>query len=263
VIKGSKSDAPPPDASAENAARIAELEARARASQGKDNGQPVRKGPANAGAPGAGSGPPQIVAPAVGFGLVVLNGHRYDVGTVWALSLKGANYLVTAFHIFEQEKQPLPWSELPDKLGATDPLTGEVLATGGPPLPIADAHRDNNDVSHDIAAYSLGESHLTLFSLAAKDPAAGENVWALCRFPDQSGPAILHEATVLVLNEQKIVFRYKVPGQTTGTSGAPILNASGEVVGLVVGGGTGPDGQPFAIGNPRAAIAREIASGMR
>jgi hypothetical protein len=103
--------------------------------------------------------------------------------------------------------------------------------------------------------------------LAAASPAKGERVWLAASLREGAPPAQrLHAATVLGVDESgDLEYRYDNPNLSIrATSGAPVLNAAGEVVAINLGGGrVGKD--IHGIGNPvgRFAPHLEAALGQR
>ena len=114
------------------------------------------------------------------------------------------------------------------------------LGSAGPMLVLPDARTsDEEPYSHrDIAVFTLEDtSELKLPSLAQQPPASGEPVWLIAR-PGQPHHKNAFKAVVVEQTDRSLVFKYESPEEKPGhTSGAPMLNKHGEVVGIIVGGG--------------------------
>jgi hypothetical protein len=276
VIKGSKhADSPDSAPEATDQDRIARLEAQARASEGQDHGKPYRA-PAKAAAPGS-TVAPDLPTPYVGFNSFTLTGvdqrgkpvaQRFDAGQSFGLLVSGAPWpmVMTAYHVFGPDggvPNQIPPNQLPSTVRSLDIESGDVVATCGAPLVIAGARPLNiagghADASGDMAAFQLTDGRLATLQLAAKDPARNDPVWLACRRADETGAARLHAGVVVALDKGALVVGLRENGDMRGTSGAPIVNASGEVVGIFLGTTNLSDGRSVAIAAPRSAIADQI-----
>ena len=89
----------------------------------------------------------------------------------------------------------------------------------------------------DIAAFEVkATSTISPARLAAKPPKVGESIW-LAVSSGQANTKRVYEAVVVEHTEQTLVFRFSSQPNVRYSSGAPLLNANGEVVGINVGGG--------------------------
>ena len=109
----------------------------------------------------------------------------------------------------------------------------------------------------DIAAFHIPEEKgLSPAPLAEKVPDVGDPIWlAAHRGKGQTGRTLA--AVVVAQNDRSLIYRFletKVPGYT---SGAPLLNARGQVVGINVGGGSFK-GQRFGHANHVLNIRRHL-----
>ncbi len=116
------------------------------------------------------------------------------------------------------------------------------IGNGGPMLVLPDAATGAEEPysNRDIAAFwvhSADAGHFNPLPLAQSAPRVGEPVWLAARRMDNSGKRTL-KAVVVECTERSLVFKYEGDGEKPKyTSGAPILNGKGEVVGINVGGG--------------------------
>jgi hypothetical protein len=114
------------------------------------------------------------------------------------------------------------------------------LGTAGPMLVLPNARIDDEEPysDRDIAAFWVkdpGDLHPT--SLAQQTPSIGDPIWLVARPNKDSGKNLL-KAVVVEITDRSMVFKYENPGEKPKyTSGAPMINKDGGVVGIIVGGG--------------------------
>ncbi|GAE90805.1 hypothetical protein [Acetivibrio straminisolvens] len=94
------------------------------------------------------------------------------------------------------------------------------------------------EVNKDIVAFYYGENlDANRLKLSSKLSKKGEMVW-LAALTLLGVEPKLHKATVKSVSDEMLIFEYQDKDIIlNATSGAPVLNASGEVVGLNIGGG--------------------------
>ena len=127
-------------------------------------------------------------------------------------------------------------------------------------LALSDA-RTGDEEPHsqrDIAAFRASQSaDLFPVKLAETPPNPGEPIWLVAN----RGPGIKErtiEAVVVELSERTLVFRYSTSKPLPQyTSGAPLINREGNVVGINVGGGFF-EGQYLGHGNHVTSIRRHL-----
>lgn len=111
------------------------------------------------------------------------------------------------------------------------------IGTAGPMLVLKGARTDDEEPFsyRDIAAFYLTNYKFNAGKLANSAPLIGEPVWLAARVP---GNGFTRQAVVVEKTEKTFIFRYLDSSiEYTATSGAPILNKTGEVVGINIGGG--------------------------
>lgn len=135
---------------------------------------------------------------------------------------------------------------------------------GGPMLVLPDARTGEEEPNSnlDLAAFDAsGAAFLRPASLAVEVPAVGEPVWLAAAVPGKTsgGGARTLAATVVEHTERTLIFRYFARDLSGPlyTSGAPLLNAKGEVVGVNVGGGRW-DGARVGHANHVASVRRHL-----
>jgi S1-C subfamily serine protease len=162
----------------------------------------------------------------------------------------GTPYLITAHHIFgplggfSREYRP---SELPGLIQrvlaeSVDDPTASARAAG--PL-VLDAHPvRGQEASSDVAAIPIEDVNKAgILRLARACPAAGETVWLLAEvWGGAPRTQRLHSATVLSAGRDALLFTYdNTRLDLRATSGAPIIDSRGEVVGINVNVELRPD----------------------
>lgn len=119
-------------------------------------------------------------------------------------------------------------------------------------LPHARIGEEEPYSQQDIAAFRPDPSSILFYGRLAESPSGvGHPMWLAVRLPDGSSRTIA--AVVVELTERTLIFRYEdavlVP---RFTSGAPLLNRQGQVVGINVGGGS--------VGGYRVGHAHHVTS---
>ena len=112
----------------------------------------------------------------------------------------------------------------------------------------------------DLALFAVrGGTQLHVFELAPSMPRIGEKVYMFARLHGSEEPK-LYPATVTEVTPKWLAYVFDDASlELNGTSGAPVLDSSGHVVAMNVGGGPS-EGTLLGTGNPASAIRREIAS---
>ncbi|MDQ1351501.1 MAG: ZZ-type protein [Acidobacteriota bacterium] len=114
------------------------------------------------------------------------------------------------------------------------------VGSAGPMLVLPDARTDGEEPysDRDIAAFWIKDaSNLNPVPLAGQPPVKGAPVWQAARSPKKPVQH-LFKAVVVESTDRTLVFKYEDPGEKAKyTSGSPVLNKNGEIVGISVGGG--------------------------
>ena len=105
---------------------------------------------------------------------------------------------------------------------------------------------------------SANKPTLRKLKLAVAAPVNGDTIWLAARVGESE--ARLHQATVVQIDGDWMFFEYAAELDLAATSGAPVLNAAGEVVGLNLGGGKMPDGKFVGSANPVTALRAHLGS---
>ena len=111
----------------------------------------------------------------------------------------------------------------------------------------------------DIAAFRLtGNTKVRPLPLALEPPKVGDAVFNAARIDGKPGK-FMTELVVVEITDRTMILKSLIPAEKTPySSGSPILNQAGQVVGLKVGGG-GLDGQRLAHANHIGNIRRHLA----
>ena len=209
-----------------------------------------------------------------------LKGHApTDAGVAFPLRVDDRVVVVTAFDLFGPNgglPEQVPAAKLPEVVqGAElrDAFTNRPVTKVGPPALLADAEPMGQTAAHDIAVFPAeppdemaaiaGQPVLRPARLAAADPAVGEPIWVVAPQVGAAGDAPhTIPATVAAVQDGWLFYTFAADQvDLTGTAGAPVVNAAGEVVGMQLGGGV-LDGKMIGSANPRAAIAEHVEAAL-
>ena len=224
----------------------------------------------------AASGPPDVpdhflFRPRIETAIGMLRG-----GTVFACKLPGDErpILLTALHIFGPagglEKQ-ITATELPKSVKKVT-LTGlfdksEVVSVGADVLSIPDAGPlGTPSRAGDVVAIRAPQgTKLTTRPLANSLPKKGERIWLAASLLEGAPPEQrLHSGKVDGLDEDGLlIYIFDDPKtQVRATSGAPVLNAAGEVVAIQAG--SGKDGQSLlGVATPVTKFRRYLDAALK
>lgn len=153
-------------------------------------------------------------------------------------------FLLTAHHLFGPDgglASQVTWKELPAFVRSVRcaPLVaaGSVLQAG-PPLPVTDARPYSEPgAAGDVAVFRLPVAKVPGLEFRRAETAAGQRVWLAARVAGGEPPEkLLHRATLAAMDREWIQFAYDNASlDLTATSGAPIVDEDGRVVGINIG----------------------------
>lgn len=210
-----------------------------------------------------------------------IKGGKMLAGTAFALDVDGAVLAVTAFHLFGPVgglERPVSAADLPSFVKSVtlrDAWTDAPVAEAGPPLALPDAAvMGGPTASLDLAAFPLlppdpaappveGAVPVHVVKLAAKLPKVGDPVWVAAPVVNAAAdhPHLL-AARVVEVNNNWLFYSFADTGlDLTATSGAPVLDAAGEVVGMHLGGGK-MDSELVGSANPLPAHRDRLVKAM-
>lgn len=237
--------------------------------------------PAGDAPPSAPVTPPAAVAPpSVPVGFVVRPSFEtvdgtLEAGTAFFVAMPGqpGPLGLTAHHLFgpsgglQREVQAGELGRFVKAVGFRD-LEGPELIPAGPMvvLPSAGHAPDTDEVnwSMDVAAFRAPESLAPrALRLAAKNAKVGEEVWLVAEvLGGKSASQRMHRARVATSMPRLLAYSFE---DTTlvmrATSGAPVVNARGEVVGIHLAGGL-VDGTLWGQAHPVESVSTHLAQGL-
>lgn len=196
--------------------------------------------------------PPAFVTETICRPAFTVDGERLEAGTAFVLKSPGPDgkiLLVTAQHLFGPSgglDADIAWDAMPANVSAVtcEPLESEGPWKGGKAFAIPGAHGMSDVMAlKDIAAFPLRWERASAVPrplvLASKMPAAGERVWLVAQVIEGAPPSqLLHPGKPVYDGRGLLQFVYDNPGLVLrATSGAPVVNAAGELVGINLGGG--------------------------
>ncbi|MBY0230232.1 MAG: serine protease [Gemmataceae bacterium] len=172
-----------------------------------------------------------------------------EAGTAFAAKLDGADrpLIVTCLHIFGTTgglPRDIPAGDLPRqvrKVGLSDRFTGAAIgeATQVIPLPGAKPLGEPSDTGDIVALWAPAGAEVKAAPFARGAMPPGSPVWMVGRLPTDRGASAvrLHKARVEGMRDGLLTYRFEGPAiELRATSGAPVVDGDGAIVGIHVGG---------------------------
>jgi hypothetical protein len=196
-----------------------------------------------------------------------LQNSALHAGTAFAAKIEGEKQpvIVTAIHIFGPAgglKKDIPSTNLPKavkNIELTDVFNGNNCGTVSNVLSIPNANYKY--YKNDVAAFLSGKNtNVSPLKISSKIPNVGDNVWLAAGFTseDNSKKQKLYRATVVESSDSILSYEYENNKLTLqATSGAPILNEKGEIVGINLGHKQDGD-KLIGIANPCVSFKKMI-----
>ena len=194
---------------------------------------------------------------------------EFSAGTAFVtrLDAKGSapspTVLMTAHHLFGPAgglRATISWKDLPDvvvsvRCAGLDPSEPPIKAAH--PLRVEEARPYSDEgAPRDVAVFPV-MGHADYLVLSERAVGRRQPVWLIARVVSgEPSTTLLHAARVTTSDSQGLEFDYENPNlDLTATSGAPIVDARGEVVGINIGGKKG-NGRLLGVAQS-ASILRE------
>lgn len=120
----------------------------------------------------------------------------------------------------------------------------------------------NEDPTLDLSAFRVvGAEETWVMKLRPNPPKPGEKVWLFAQV--QGSQELLHQATVVRGDKTSLVFKYTNPSlKLWATSGAPIIDANGHVLGLNVSM-SNQNGELLGFANPSLAVIPRLTATLK
>lgn len=213
--------------------------------------------------------PPTLAANFVVRPVFVLRDRRtIRAGTAFGAKVDGGEpVLLSALHLFGEAgglKAEVPPARIPEVVAGVvlfDMGYGRQVGSAGAGL-LRDGFpmgTRGDDYTGDLVAFRLAkQSGIGTAPLAAANPDTGTRVWLVGReFTRPGAMAALYPAVVTQAVDKGLLITMDSRVDLTGFSGAPAVNAQGEIVGMTLGGGQ-QGGKQLAILNPVAAMRERL-----
>jgi hypothetical protein len=198
-------------------------------------------------------------------------------GTAFAVKIGDDVVIITAYHLFGPAGGLAEWIPA-DAVGAgvtgatlQDIYSGKKVGVAGAAHVVEGARMmDENGADADLAVLRVGERSmrdrmeqggLTPGELAAAGPKKGDAVYVATKPVSGEAPRAI-PATVVEVSDTFVFYEFTNGGlDLTATSGAPLLDDAGKVVGLHIGGGQ-IEGKLIGSGAPIPAVRARIDKAM-
>lgn len=218
-------------------------------------------------AAGAHAEPPASVAQTICRPEFKVDGEALAAGTAFLLRTDDSaarTLLVSAHHLFGPSgglPAQIAWPEMSTRVGSMRciGIAQRQVWQGGRALTLEGAMPVGRGYLRDLAAFPLvaspGAATAAPLRLARTAPKVGDPVWLLAQVAKGAPPnVLLHRAVVTYAREDALEYRFDNSELgIRATSGAPVLNAGGEVVSVNLAGGL-RDGKFTATGNSLASM---------
>ena len=166
-------------------------------------------------------------------------------GTAFVVQMPEGTFLLTAQHLFgpagdlPRDLTPEETKQFVSSMSAVSLMHPAVKVASSEMLLIPSAKKfSEDDAGHDVAAFRLGNYKGGALTLAGALPGNGESVYLLA-VPRGEQKLRLVPAKVIQAGVTALEYAFDEGIVNLGaTSGAPVLNEKGEVVGINLGGGT-------------------------
>jgi|GEM_PF-602421 len=199
-----------------------------------------------------------------------VDGKPLEAGTAFTLraspapNARARAMLVTAHHLFGHSgglDEEVPWAEMPDMVRAARcaAIQGRAVVNAHRALALSGAKAFDAG-GPDVAAFLVADERVgPLLELASAPPRPGDRVWLVAQVVEGAPRRrLVHPATVVALEGDWLTYRLDDAGiQLRGTSGAPVVDRGGKVVGVNVAGGS-KAGKVHGVAQSAASVRRTL-----
>jgi hypothetical protein len=213
-----------------------------------------------------------------------VDGVSKDVGLMFAVEVGDKRVLVTAHSLFGPAggfAAPIPAAELPTRVtkvllrDAYETRTDCGFSTAVLPVPDAEPMAAAHQGGRDVAVFAVGvpakgkeakkaaeNPPLVPLMFASAAPAVGDVVRVLAPTAGRADRQV--GAKVVEVGTGSLYFQYDDNTvDVTGTVGAPVVNAAGQVVGINVGAGKMDDGSLIGAASPLGGVRERVEAAAR
>lgn len=180
---------------------------------------------------------------------LTVNNETYEAGTAFVVDGGSRPLLVTAQHLFGEMgglNEEIRWQDMPARATSVRcrQLKGSGVWTTGAALAITGAHpvsATSTAEFKDIAVFPLTAQNATLprLTLAESEPATGSKIWLVAQVKGGKPLMLLHRATVVGHEQGALIYKFDDKEiELQATSGAPVVDAAGKLVGINLAGTT-------------------------
>jgi hypothetical protein len=214
-----------------------------------------------------------IAAPALPAGVVyqptfITDDDSWTAGTGYVTKIGAEFVFLTAHHLFgtagglEKNLSPAEAKKIVTGMHADALDNGAQAFLSSEMLLISSARGfDAQGAAEDVAAFPLPGFQGPFLAIAKTAPQPGDTIYLLCR-PRGEGHPRLVAATVRRAAANILEYSFEETGiNFGGTSGAPLLNEAGELVGMNLGGRQAGE-KMRGFGNPAASFVALVAEAL-
>ena len=198
--------------------------------------------------------------------------ESWCAGTAFIVEFPGAPapLLVTCHHLFgpsgglEKQLEPQDLPKVVRGVAAVSMQDDQGVLLARKCLVVADAKAmGSGEPATDLALFLIeGQAQLKPLHFADTSPLVGDEVFMYARLSQQPNPS-LYRATVIEVTPDAVTYHFadkKI--ELRGTSGAPVLNAKGEVIAMNLGGGK-QAGKLIGVGNPVESMRKRATDALK